>query len=135
MGASRSRCGSPLMASDSSGSTASRQAGERSGTLMDRDVELPAESREPGQGVLALADRYADGGGLTVAERARRERLRLQAAELIEAGASDREVARRFRVSRVSANPWRRALSAGGREALATKGPAALSASHPCPAA
>ena len=67
--------------------------------------------------------RYPDGGGLTAAERARREQVRLSAAELIEAGASDREVARRFRVSRMSANRWRRALAAGGRAALASKGP------------
>src|SRR5262245_65068537 len=66
--------------------------------------------------------RYPDGGGLTAAERARRERVRLTAAELIEAGASDREVARRFRVSRMSANRWRRALAAGGRPALASRG-------------
>jgi transposase len=66
--------------------------------------------------------RYSDGGGLTAAERARREQVRLAAAELIEAGASDREVARRFRVSRMSANRWRRALAAGGRAALASKG-------------
>jgi transposase len=66
--------------------------------------------------------RYPDGGGLTAAERARRERVRLQAAELIEAGASDLEVARRLRVSRMSANRWRRALAAGGREALASRG-------------
>jgi putative transposase len=66
--------------------------------------------------------RYPDGGGLTAAERARRERVRLEAAELIEGGASDLEVARRLRVSRMSANRWRRALAAGGREALATKG-------------
>ena len=65
---------------------------------------------------------YPDGGGLTAAERARRERVRLEAAELIEAGASDREVARRLRVSRMSANRWRRALAAGDREALAPKG-------------
>ena len=31
--------------------------------------------------------RYTDGGGLTAEERARRERVRLAAAELIEAGA------------------------------------------------
>jgi transposase len=37
-------------------------------------------------------------------------------------GASDREVARRFRVSRMSANRWRRALAAGGRVALASRG-------------
>jgi transposase len=67
--------------------------------------------------------RYPDGGGLTAEERARREHVRLAAAELIEAGASDREVARRFRVTRMSANRWRRALAAGGRQALASKGP------------
>jgi transposase len=63
-----------------------------------------------------------DGGGLTAAERARRERVRLAAAELIEEGASDREIAKRFRVSRMSANRWRRALAAGGKQALASKG-------------
>jgi putative transposase len=66
--------------------------------------------------------RYPDGGGLTAEERARREQVRLAAAELIEAGAGDQEVARRFRVSRMSANRWRRALEAGGRAALASKG-------------
>src|SRR5215468_2850763 len=66
--------------------------------------------------------RYGEGGGLTAAERARRERVRLAAAELMEAGTSDREVARHFRVSRMSANRWRRALAAGGRPALASKG-------------
>ena len=50
--------------------------------------------------------RYSDGGGLTAEERARRERVRLAAAELIEAGASDREVARRFRVTRMPAIRW-----------------------------
>ena len=48
--------------------------------------------------------------------------MRLAAAELIEGGASDREVARRFRVSRMSANRWRRRLAAGGRAGLASKG-------------
>jgi putative transposase len=66
--------------------------------------------------------RYPDGGGLDAAERARREKVRLAAAEMIEAGASDREIARYFRVSRMSVNRWRRALAAGGREALASKG-------------
>jgi transposase len=66
--------------------------------------------------------RYSEGGGLTAEERARRERLRLAAAEWIEEGASDREVAARFRVTRMSANRWRRALAAGGRPALASKG-------------
>jgi transposase len=67
--------------------------------------------------------RYPDGGGLTAEERSRRERVRLAAAEWIEEGASDREVAARFRVTRMSANRWRRALAAGGRPALASKGP------------
>src|SRR6266536_323913 len=66
--------------------------------------------------------RYPDGGGLDAAERARREKVRLEAADLIEAGVSDREIAKRFRVSRMSVNRWRRALAAGGREALASKG-------------
>ncbi len=66
--------------------------------------------------------RYPDGGGLDAAERARRERVRLAAAEMIDAGAGDREIAKRFRVSRMSVNRWRRALAAGGREALASKG-------------
>ena len=47
--------------------------------------------------------------------------MRLAAAEMIEAGASDRQVAKRFRVSRMSANRWRRALAAGGGGA-ASKG-------------
>jgi transposase len=67
--------------------------------------------------------RYSDGGGLTAAERARREQVRLAAADQIEAGASDREVAKGFRVTRMSANRWRRALAAGGRAALLSKGP------------
>src|SRR3954453_7703043 len=67
--------------------------------------------------------RYAQGGGLTAEERARRERVRLAAAEWIEEGATDQEVAVRFRVTRMSANQWRRALAAGGRPALASKGP------------
>jgi putative transposase len=50
------------------------------------------------------------------------EKVRLAAAEMIEAGASDREIARQSRVSRMSVNRWRRALAAGGREALAFKG-------------
>ena len=66
--------------------------------------------------------RYPDGGGLTAEQRARREKVRLEAADMIEAGAGDREVAKRLRVSRMPANRWRRALAAGGREALASKG-------------
>src|ERR1043166_65217 len=76
--------------------------------------------------------RYGEGGGLDGAggargwgrgRRARGERVRLAAADLIEAGASDREVARQFRVTRMSANRWRRALASGGRRPLVSKGP------------
>jgi len=52
---------------------------------------------------------------LTAEECARREQVRLAAAQWIEEGATDREVAARFRVTRMSANRWRRALAAGGR--------------------
>ena len=67
--------------------------------------------------------RYPDGGGLDAQERARRERVRLAAADWFEEGATDREVAERFRVTRMSANRWHRALTAGGRPALASQGP------------
>src|SRR3954451_7873750 len=66
--------------------------------------------------------RYPQGGGLTAEERARREQVRLAAVEWIEEGASDREVATRFRVTRMSANPGRRTRAEGGRRALASKG-------------
>ncbi|WRZ25448.1 helix-turn-helix domain-containing protein [Streptomyces sp. NBC_00243] len=66
--------------------------------------------------------RYPESGGLTAQERARREQVRLAAADLIEVGISDREVARRFRMTRMSVNRWRRALAAGGREVLASRG-------------
>jgi transposase len=62
--------------------------------------------------------------------------VRLAAAELIEAGASDREIAQQFRVTRIPANRWRRALAAGGRAALMSKGPGGgprkLSAAQVC---
>ena len=67
--------------------------------------------------------RYPDGGGLDAEERARRDRVRLAAAEWFEEGATDREVAEHFRVTRMSANRWRRALAAGGRAALVSKRP------------
>jgi hypothetical protein len=67
------------------------------------------------------AIRHPDGDGLTTAERARREQVQLAAVDQIEAGASDREVAKRFRVARMSANRWRRALAVGGRAALKGK--------------
>lgn len=66
--------------------------------------------------------RYPDGGGLTAQERARRERVRLQAVELFEQAVSPSEVARQLRVSRKSAYAWRRAWTQGGTEALASHG-------------
>ena len=77
--------------------------------------------------------RYPDGDGLTTAERARREQVQLAAADQIEAGASDREVAKRFRVTRMSANRWRRALAVGGRAALRSKGLVVARVSSPRP--
>lgn len=68
--------------------------------------------------------RYGDGGGVDQAERGRRERVRLQAAELFDAGVAPVEVAQRLGVSTKSAYQWRRTWVAGGREALASKGPA-----------
>ena len=41
--------------------------------------------------------RYPDGGGLDAAERARRERVRLAAAEMIEAGPATGRSQKRFR--------------------------------------
>src|SRR4051795_331943 len=67
--------------------------------------------------------RYAQGRGLTAEDCARREQVRLEAAEWIEEGATDREVAERFRGTRMAVNRWRRAGAAGGRPALASKGP------------
>src|SRR4051812_22669364 len=61
-------------------------------------------------------------GGLTADERADREQVRQATADWISEGATDRELAARFRVTRMSANRWRHALAAGGRPALASKG-------------
>lgn len=67
--------------------------------------------------------RYADGGGLTAEGRARRERVRLQAAEMFAQDADPVQIARELRVSTKSVYQWRRAWRAGGEEALASKGP------------
>jgi hypothetical protein len=67
---------------------------------------------------------YPDGGGLTALERACQKQVRLAAAELIEAGTSDREVAKRFRVSRMSAT---RLLAHGGLEDLGSGGSLGIS--------
>ena len=67
--------------------------------------------------------RYADGGGLTARERAIRERVRLQAAEMFEQQLPTGEISTRLRVSSKSVCAWRRAWTAGGRAGLASRGP------------
>jgi transposase len=68
--------------------------------------------------------RYPDGGGLTAQGRAKREAVRLQAAELFTHGMSAVEVADRLRVSTKSAYAWRREWMRGGTAALTSQGPA-----------
>ncbi|MEV0695721.1 helix-turn-helix domain-containing protein [Streptomyces sp. NPDC050388] len=67
--------------------------------------------------------RYADGGGMTARERARREALRMRAAELFAAGVTAPEVAERLWVTPKSAYQWRRAWTACGTAAPASRGP------------
>jgi transposase len=67
--------------------------------------------------------RYPDGGGLTAAGRVRRERVRLQAAQMYEHDVSPVQVAHRLRVSTKSAYQWRRRWRVGGDAALVSKGP------------
>ena len=70
--------------------------------------------------------RYPDGGGLTAEGRAKREAVRLEAAELFDQDVSTREIAERLRVTTKSVNLWRRMRRAGGDAALASKGPGGL---------
>ncbi|MFI7029968.1 helix-turn-helix domain-containing protein [Microbispora rosea] len=46
--------------------------------------------------------------GLTAEQRLRRKRVRMQPADRLAEGASDAQIAQEFRVSRMSANQWRR---------------------------
>nr|WP_236654574.1 helix-turn-helix domain-containing protein [Streptacidiphilus anmyonensis] len=66
--------------------------------------------------------RYAQGGGLTDAERTTRERLRLQAVERFQAGEKNAEVAAALRVSERSVEQWRRAWREGGEAGVLSKG-------------
>jgi putative transposase len=72
---------------------------------------------------MACFVRYADGGGLTAEGRARREKVRLQAAEMFAQDADPVRIARSLRVSTKSVYQWRRAWRAGGQEGLTSKGP------------
>ena len=67
--------------------------------------------------------RYPDGGGLTAEGRARREAIRLQAAEMFAQDMPVDEIARRFRVSHNAVYAWRRRWRQGGEAALVSKGP------------
>ncbi|MEY9913685.1 transposase [Catenulispora sp. MAP12-49] len=68
--------------------------------------------------------RYGRGGGLDAAERARREEVRFQAAEYIEAGLSDADIAKQLQVTDRSVARWRAAFTGGGYDALLSKGAA-----------
>ncbi|MFI7539634.1 winged helix-turn-helix domain-containing protein [Streptosporangium sp. NPDC049376] len=68
--------------------------------------------------------RYPEGGGLTAKDRARREAVRLRAAEMFAQKVPQAEVARQLHVSPMSASRWYRAWKAGGIAALASKGAA-----------
>jgi transposase len=74
--------------------------------------------------VYADGMRYPDGGGLTAQGRAKREAVRVQAADLFAGGMSAVEVAERLRVSTKSAYAWRRDWLRGGTAALASHGAA-----------
>jgi transposase len=67
--------------------------------------------------------RYPDGGGVTVRDRSRRERVRLEAAERFAQDVDARQIARSLRVSTKSVYQWRRAWRAGGERVLLSKGP------------
>jgi transposase len=71
----------------------------------------------------AVGMRYPDGGGLTAEGRARREAVRLRAAELFVQDVSVPEIARRLRVSHNAVYVWRRRWLAEGDGGLVSKGP------------
>ncbi|NEB51927.1 helix-turn-helix domain-containing protein [Streptomyces griseus] len=66
--------------------------------------------------------RYAQGGGLTDAGRAARERVRLQAVERFEDGQKNREIAAALRVSERSVERWRRQWRERGEAGVLSKG-------------
>src|SRR3954471_21491294 len=70
--------------------------------------------------------RYAQGGGMTDERRAFREKLRMEAAERLQQGEENADIAHDLRVSVRSVQRWRKAWSQSGPRALASKGPASL---------
>lgn len=67
--------------------------------------------------------RYPDGGGLTARGRAKREAVRRRAAGLFAEGVTVPQIATRLRVSQTAVYGWRQRWTAGGEQALASKGP------------
>jgi transposase len=67
--------------------------------------------------------RYAQGGGLTPREQAKRERVRLEAAERFARGTKTVDIARQLRVGKRQVEKWRSAWRTGGVQALRSKGP------------
>ncbi|MFF8674651.1 winged helix-turn-helix domain-containing protein [Streptomyces sp. NPDC015242] len=66
--------------------------------------------------------RYAQGGGLTDAERAARERIRLQAVVRFEGRERNREIATVLRLSERSVERWRRAWRERGEAGVLSQG-------------
>jgi transposase len=66
--------------------------------------------------------RYAQGSGLADAQRAARERLRLDAVTRFEAGGRNQVIAGALRVSERSVERWRRPWREGGAAGVASKG-------------
>ena len=67
--------------------------------------------------------RYPAGGGMNAAARARRQKVREQAADLFAQARPTSEIAAQLRVSQKSVRDWRRRWTAGGTAALASAGP------------
>ncbi|HWH01062.1 MAG TPA: winged helix-turn-helix domain-containing protein [Pilimelia sp.] len=66
--------------------------------------------------------RYGDGGGVGPRQRARREQVRRQAAQMFAAGLSASRVAAELEISTKSAYAWWRVWQAGGEQALTSRG-------------
>jgi transposase len=81
-------------------------------------------ARAPGRRV-CLYMRYAQGGGMTPAEQAARERIRMEAGARFERGESISHVARDLRVGVRQVEKWRSAWRDGGSDALRSRGPQA----------
>jgi hypothetical protein len=90
-----------------------------------KDQSLASACRRGVRRGVVYADemRCPDGGGLTAHGRAKREAVRLQAAELFARDMSAVEVAGPLRVSTKSAYAWQRDWIRGGTEALASQSP------------